>query len=153
VAPETAAIRKQVAVEVPIDAAWQAIGNTEEFGRWFGIDFAGEPFTPGADVSATITDPPEYAGVRFPISVVSVEPPHRLAFRWHPGDPDDPESSPGGPTTLVEFILEQSDQGTLLTLSESGFDAIPADRRARVLASNDEGWSMQVERIRNYLRA
>lgn len=151
-AAETTAIHKQVTIGVPIERAWQAIGNAEEFGRWFGIDFAGQPLTPGADVSATITDPPEYAGVRFPISVVAVEPPRRLAFRWHPGDPDDPESATEGPTTLVEFILERSDQGTLLTLSESGFDAIPADRRARALASNDEGWSIQVERIRNYLQ-
>jgi hypothetical protein len=55
------------------------------------------------------------------------------------------------PTTLVEFTLAQTADGVLLTIVESGFDAIPEARRSTAFESNTEGWAMQVELVRKYL--
>src|SRR6266705_2096609 len=49
--------------------------------------------------------------------------------------------------TLVEFRLEKTATGTLLTLTESGFDKVPAGRRAEAYRMNDGGWTQQVENI------
>jgi hypothetical protein len=54
-------------------------------------------------------------------------------------------------TTLVSFELEDAPEGTLLTLVESGFDAIPLDRRAEAFKSNDAGWTEQVRNIDRYV--
>ena len=49
--------------------------------------------------------------------------------------------------TLVEFRLEKTASGTLLTVTESGFDKVPAERRAEAFRMNDKGWTTQVKNI------
>jgi hypothetical protein len=41
--------------------------------------------------------------------------------------------------------------GTQLTITESGFDALPEARRGDAFEANDEGWSTQSELIAKYL--
>ena len=53
--------------------------------------------------------------------------------------------------TLVEFTLEDTADGVLLRIVESGFDAIPAERRASAFEANSEGWAAQTELVRKYL--
>jgi hypothetical protein len=55
------------------------------------------------------------------------------------------------PTTLVVFTLEDAPGGILLTVTESGFDRIPVDRRAKAFADNEEGWTMQMTLIQKHL--
>jgi hypothetical protein len=38
-----------------------------------------------------------------------------------------------------------------LRIVESGFEAIPAERRASAFAANSEGWAAQTELVRKYL--
>ena len=57
------------------------------------------------------------------------------------------------PTTLVEFRLEQSAGGTLLTMVESGFDQIPLHRRAEAFRMNDGGWTAQMTNIDQHVAA
>jgi hypothetical protein len=55
------------------------------------------------------------------------------------------------PTTLVEFPLEDVDGGTLLTVTESGFDRMPAEYRDAAYRGNEGGWSQQMVSIERYL--
>ena len=57
------------------------------------------------------------------------------------------------PTTLVTFELEERGGETLLTIVESGFDALPASRRAKAFESNSEGWAIQSERVARYVES
>jgi hypothetical protein len=41
--------------------------------------------------------------------------------------------------------------GVLLTVTESGFDRIPLARRAKAFTANQEGWSIVVKLIEEYL--
>ena len=79
-----------------------------------------------------------------------VEPMRVLSFRWHPGivERSDWDTEP---TTLVEFLLERVPDGTLLTITESGFDNVPLERRAKAFAENAEGWTHQLTLIAKYL--
>ena len=56
------------------------------------------------------------------------------------------------PTTLVVFELEEVADGIMLTVTETGFDQIPLERRAKVFKSNEGGWSMAVTLIEKYVR-
>lgn len=60
----------------------------------------------------------------------------------------DPEREP---TTLVEFTLEPVAEGTRLTIVESGFDRVPAHRRARAFRMNEGGWAAQADNLRKYV--
>jgi len=153
-------IEKEVLLNAPLDRVWRAISDADEFGRWFGVRFDG-PFVPGASVTGTITPTAvdedvakaqqPYAGQADTWQIVAVEPPRRLAFRWHPFGVEDGIDYSKEPTTLVEFTLEDTSDGVLLRIVESGFDAIPANRRQSAFESNTEGWSAQTELIRKYL--
>lgn len=56
-------------------------------------------------------------------------------------------------TTLVEFTLSEVDDGVLLQIVESGFDALPADRRAGAFSDNSQGWAEQLKLIGRYVTA
>jgi len=153
-------IEKQVVLKAPLDRVWRAVSNAEEFGQWFGVRFDG-PFVAGTTVTGTMTPTAvdaevaktqePFAGLSDTWEIVAVEAPRRLAFRWHPygGDPDVDYSQE--PTTLVEFTLAETSEGVLLTIVESGFDALPADRRATAFEANSGGWAIQVELVQKYL--
>jgi len=52
---------------------------------------------------------------------------------------------------MVEFRLESLPGGTLLIVTESGFDKVPANRRAEAFRMNDQGWGIQSENIAKYV--
>lgn len=153
----TDAIQKTVVLHAPHERVWQAISDAKQFGRWFGAALDG-PFVAGQRVAGRITpttvDPAvaklqePHAGTPFEVVVTRVEPMRHLSFRWHPY-----KAKPGEeqPTTLVEFELEPVDEGVRLTITESGFDAVPLARRAEAFEGNEGGWAHQVQLIAKYL--
>ena len=126
----------------------------------FGVRFDG-PFVAGTSVTGVITPTTvdedvaraqaPHAGKSDTWQIVSVEPQRRLAFRWHPYAVESGTDYSQEPTTLVEFTLTETNDGVLLRIVESGFDKIPAERRASALEQNAEGWAAQTELVRKYL--
>lgn len=143
-------IEKSVSINAPLERVWRAISEAEEFAAWFGLDAAGARFEAGSRAEMKLSSPPEYAGMPFTIDVVSVEAGRYFAFRWHPSAVDQGVDYSGEATTLVEFLLERQGAGTVLTLTESGFNAIPEYRRATAFEMNDHGWGIQVQRVKEY---
>lgn len=152
-------IEKRILLRAPRERVWLAIADSAQFGAWFGVAFDG-PFVAGAQVHGRIVKTgldeeiachqEPYVGTACDVWVERVEPMRRFSFRWFPGVPE-PGETGGGPKTLVEFVLEEAAGGTLLTITESGFDQIPLARRARVFADNEAGWAMQATLITKYL--
>jgi hypothetical protein len=77
-----------------------------------------------------------------------MEPPTRFAYRWHPHAIDPDTNYSGEPLTLVEFVLSRHGDATSLTVTESGFEALPAARRFIARDANEGGWAIQVARIK-----
>ena len=103
-------------------------------------------FKPGAVIPMTCTVP-GYEGIRFDVTIESVEPERRLAWRWIPGAEQPPDES----TTYVEFLLADEDGGTLVTVTESGFDRISLARRAKAFEENTKGWEEQMKALDRYV--
>jgi hypothetical protein len=53
--------------------------------------------------------------------------------------------------TLIVFALEEAEGGTRLTITESGFDGIPAARREQAYRANEGGWEHQLRLVGKYL--
>ena len=156
-------IEKQIVLKAPRERVWQAIVDSGRFGTWFGVAFDG-PFVEGErtagrivptqvdDAIAAMQEP--WAGMACDFHVERIQPMERFAFRWH-AYPEGPEQDPQGANmTLVEFHLEDADGSagaTRLTITESGFDRVPAAYRAKAFADNEGGWAMQVRLIAKYL--
>ena len=153
-------IEKKVLLRAPRARVWKALTDAQEFGQWFGAKFDG-PFKAGAPASGVIAptkaDPgvakmqEPYAGMKFDITIDRIEPERLFSFRWHPFAVDPAVDYSKEPTTLIVFTLDDAKDGTLLTVTESGFDRIPLARRAQAFTSNEGGWTMQMTLIEKYL--
>jgi uncharacterized protein YndB with AHSA1/START domain len=85
------------------------------------------------------------------MQVERIEPETYFSYRWHPYAIDPAVDYSTEPTTLVEFHLEDSDGGTLLTIVESGFDQIPLACREKAFRMNDGGWTQQLKNIEHHV--
>jgi uncharacterized protein YndB with AHSA1/START domain len=142
-------IEKRIELKAPVDRVWQALTDYREFGAWFRVKLEG-PFEPGRVSRGKITYP-GYEHVTWQAIVQKMEPERLFSFTWHPYaiDPDTDYSQEQ--PTLVEFRLEATPSGTLLVLTESGFDKVPANRRAEAFRMNARGWAMQIENIERHV--
>lgn len=153
-------ITKRVVLHAARARVWRAIANGEEFSAWFGVKFD-RPFMAGAvlrgiivptSVDAEVAKGQQpYAGMSFEITVERMEPEHLFAFRWHPYAVEPGVDYSHEPTTIVVFTLEDVADGTLLTVTESGFDHVPLARRAKAFKANEAGWTVQMMLIEKYL--
>jgi uncharacterized protein YndB with AHSA1/START domain len=156
----TDTIERQVLLKAPVERVWKAISDAKEFGSWFGVRFDG-PFVAGevlkARIVPTTVDPvvaeaqKAYEGVEFEITVEKIEHQSLFSYRWHPNTCENFEDNAKLPPTLVTFFLEETADGVLLTLTESGFDQFPPANRARGLEMNGQGWTGQMTLIQKYL--
>src|SRR5882757_188402 len=153
-------IEKRILLHAPLERVWEAISDAKQFGSWFGVDLDG-PFTAGSRITGRIAptkvDPEvakaqaAVAGLAVEWTIERIEPMRLLSFRWHPFAIDPSIDYSGEPTTLVVFELEEVAGGTQLTITESGFDRIPLERRAKAFTSNEQGWMAQTKLIEKYL--
>lgn len=153
-------IEKKVHLKASQARVWRAISDSQQFGAWFGMKVDG-PFVAGKSVRGSIvptTVDPEVAKMQEPhagspvqLLIEKVEPERELSFRWHPYAIEKDVDYAKEPTTLVSFVLAPADGGVLLTITESGFENIPLERRAKAFASNEGGWAKQAELIEKYL--
>jgi uncharacterized protein YndB with AHSA1/START domain len=153
-------IEKQAVLKAPVARVWNAVSEATEFGKWFGVAFNG-PFIEGKRLNGRIvptTVDPEvakmqkpYEGMPFEFLVDRIEPGRRISFKWHPFAIEKGVDYSNEPMTLIVFDLEEVPRGTRLTITESGFDRIPAGRRAKAFAANEGGWEKQMELVAKYL--
>ena len=153
-------IEKQILLRASRERVWRAISDSSQFGKWFGVSLQG-PFVQGHRVAGRIVptsvDPEvakmqePWAGMACDFYVERIEPMDRFSFRWHPGAEEaGPDASEDAMTTVM-FELKDAPGGVLLTITETGFDRIPLERRAKAFADNEGGWEMQTKLIEKYL--
>ena len=153
-------IEKTILLRAPRERVWRAVSDAKEFGSWFGVAFDG-PFAEGTRLSGKISPTTvdaevakmqePYSGKAFDWTVERIEPMRRISFRWHPYAVEEGVDYSKEPATLIEFVLEEAPGGILLKISESGFDQIPLERRAKAFKANEGGWEMQTRLIEKYL--
>ena len=142
-------IEKRIELKAPVSRVWRALTDHREFGEWFRVKLEG-PFVPGETTRGQITYP-GYEHVRFEAVIQKMEPERYFAYTWHPYPLDPEVDYSKEESTLVEFTLEKTPVGTLLTVIESGFEKIPINRRSEAFRMNEEGWRIQLENIEKYV--
>jgi len=142
-------IETSVILKAPKSRVWNALTNHEDFGAWFRAKLE-NPFVPGETTRGHITYP-GYEHLKIELNVVAMEPERLFSFTWHPYAVDPDVDYADEPHTLVEFRLTPQDGGTLLTVTESGFDKVPKERRFEAFRMNERGWTIQMENITKYV--
>jgi uncharacterized protein YndB with AHSA1/START domain len=142
-------IEKRIELKAPLSRVWRALTDYREFGLWFRVKLDG-PFVPGQVSTGWITYP-GYEHLKWEAVVQKMEPERLFSFTWHPYAVDPKMDYSQEPPTLVEFRLEATKGGTLLTVTESGFDKVPSHRRPEALRMNERGWTEQMKKIESHV--
>lgn len=144
-------IKKQIDIPASRTRVWRALTDYREFGEWFRVELEG-PFAVGASARGHILYP-GYEHVIMEVVVQQIEPEHLFSYTWHPYAVDSELDYSDEVPTLVEFRLEETTTGTRLTVTESGFDKVPAHRRLEAFRMNEGGWEEQVQNILRHVSA
>ena len=142
-------IEKQIDLKAPVARVWRALTDHREFGAWFRVELDG-PFAVGRVSQGHITYP-GYEHIKWEVTIEKMEPERLFSFSWHPYAVDPAIDYSKEPTTLVEFRLEPIASGTRLFVTETGFDAIPKERRFEAFRMNEGGWSAQLTNIERHV--
>jgi len=142
-------IEKKIELAAPVSRVWRALTDHREFGEWFRVKIDG-PFKVG-EVSRGHITYPGYEHIKWEAAIQKIEPERLFSFTWHPYAIDPKTDYSKEPPTLVEFRLEETAKGTLLKVTESGFDKIPSHRRIEAFRMNEGGWAEQVKNIAAYV--
>jgi uncharacterized protein YndB with AHSA1/START domain len=128
-------IEKQILLRAPRSRVWRALTDLGQFQQWFGAKLD-TPFAPGARSRGHSTAK-GYEHIQMDIEVERMEPEHTLTYRWLP--------------YAVDAKREEVDGGTRLTVVESGFSLVPADRRDEAFKMHTGGWESQLKKIEAYV--
>jgi len=142
-------IVKTIELKASIARVWRALTDHREFGEWFRVNLE-SPFVPGERTRGRIAYP-GYEHLIMDVLVEKMETERLFSFRWHPYAIDPKQDYSKETPTLVEFRLEKTKAGTKLTVTESGFDAVPAARRDEAFRMNSGGWTEQVKNIESHV--
>ncbi len=145
-------IEREILLDAPIARVWRALANAEEFGKWFGVALAGKTFVPGQQIQGNLTFP-GHEHVVFDALIVEMTPEKRFSYHWHPYAVVPGVDYSREETTLVVIEITPAEGGTLLKVVESGFDKVPAARRAEAFRMNSRGWEGQLHNIVKYVAA
>ena len=143
-------IQRQVVLEAPIDRVWRAISDADEFGAWFGTKISG-PFVVGSTVHCESTHP-GYEGDTWDMTIIEMVSRKRLSYTWPAYyGPENDRDVTEDPLLTVSFELESDGEATILTITETGFAALPEGYAPTAFRENSSGWDDQVENIASYV--
>lgn len=145
-------IERHVLLKAPRSRVWRALTNAEEFGDWFGVALRGKTMRVGEMLEGAVTYP-GYEHIIMRVMIERMESERLLSWRWHPAANDLRVDYSAEPTTLVVFELQDVADGTRLSVVESGFDALPIERRLHVFRLNTQGWDDQMQSIAKHVAA
>lgn len=142
-------IERTIELKASVARVWRALTDHREFGEWFRVDLQAA-FEPGKQARGQLTYP-GYEHLEMELVVRKMVAEQLFSFEWHPYAIDPTIDYSNEPPTLVVFTLEATAEGTRLTVTESGFDALPAARRDEAFRMNSDGWRVQITNLETYL--
>src|SRR5258708_40136200 len=142
-------IEKQIELKAPVSRVWRALTDYRELGEWFRVKLEG-PFVVGKVSRGQLTFP-GYEHLQMEVAVQRIEPERFFSYTWHPYAIDPKVDYSKETPTLVEFRLERSAKGTLLMVTESGFEKIPSDRRLEAFRMNENGGAQTLKHTETYV--
>ncbi|WP_102796066.1 SRPBCC domain-containing protein [Bowmanella denitrificans] len=132
-------INRELTLNAPIERVWAAISDPAQVANWFGSK---AEFQLLVGSEGWFEWPPEICEGRYAMRVEQVDAPVYFAWRWMAEQdvPFDEKQS-----TLVEWWLQTSENGTLLKLKESGFLTLKQQQM------NVQGWQQELAELEAFL--
>lgn len=139
-------IEHEIHIDATPEVVFDVISSPDHLAQWFPDHAELDPVPGGAGEFRFNTPDGEQVA---PVTVVDAQPYTVFSFRW---SQDEGEPATATNSLLVRFELQPAGSGTLLRMTESGFDGRGLDD-ARVLADYEDhtqGWAQIMPRIAPY---
>jgi uncharacterized protein YndB with AHSA1/START domain len=145
---ELGTIQREIFVAASPEVVFDVVSSPEHVKEWWPDDADYEP-TAGA-TGEVVFGERDADGTVVAITVVEAHPPRTFSFRWtHPAH----EAAVQGNSLLVTFELTPSGEGTLLTMTETGFREMGWEVALLEQQYQDHvsGWDFYLARIAPYV--
>lgn len=131
-------VSRTIRLQAPRARVWAALTQSDLLARWFPDAASLPDLRVGGEGTFTWHEHGTFA-----MRVEVYDEPDRFAYTWaaEPGAALAPGSS-----TTVTFTLADDDGATVLTVVETGFDALDGDRLA-ALENNRGGWDHELDEL------
>ena len=137
---ETLAVECNIWINAPRERVWQAITDSEQIREWWGGDYWE---ITALQVGATVKfgDPNDLMLA----TIAVVDPPREFALQWPP------QPQYHSISMVTRYILEEEENGTRVTVSESGFEVLPDDIRQQRFDSTAKGYATVLEGLKAHV--
>ena len=146
---EYGSIEREIYVDASPEIVFEVVSSPEHLTQWWPDEAELEPTAGARGHIVFYRDAPMEAKV-VSVMVIDVEPPHHFSFRW-----DFEASTIPGPTNslLVTFDLEPSGDGTLVTMTETGFRERGWEGAVleQAYLEHSSGWDHFIRRLGEYV--
>jgi uncharacterized protein YndB with AHSA1/START domain len=137
----------EVSIEVSagIDKVWDALTRPEKIQEWFASKGVKGKIEVGEEALLCFgSSDPEKEGPKCRIRIEALDRPNLFAFRWVPAE-DSESPLDMNRTVVASFSLEPTEQGTRVTVKESGYAALPPEVRKKAFYYNSDGWDEMLD--------
>jgi len=136
-------IERSIVIKADQARVWKALTTPTEIAKWFQV-FNFDQLKAGQRIH-TSWEPNDAVDFNETFGEITlVEPISRFGFSWQVALPD-PTS------TFVIFDLETTADGTRVTVTETGWEALPADQREKRFNDNSGGWAEMIQSLARYV--
>lgn len=131
------AVERSIWIDAPRERVWQAVTNPEQLAQWF------LPPMPGAQMKRD--DSGEISVLMGPMAVAvalfeTLDQPRKVISRSLPER-----------QLATTYLLEEENGGTRVTVTMSGFEALPEDTRRDRLAPSGAAWEKALANLKAYI--
>jgi uncharacterized protein YndB with AHSA1/START domain len=141
-------IQREILIKAPKEQVYDAITNPKKVVEWFPDSVEG---------SCEVDAQPVFVfngHGKAQVYIVDARPYEYFAYRWVPGGSDFIGDVRTIPNTLVEFTIEDQEDGiSKVIVKESGFAELPEEMRERTFKLNSGGWDFMLGRFGKVFQA
>lgn len=142
-------IEQTIEIRAPIARVWEALSDHQQFGEWFRCTLD-QPFKEGEWSTGQMTYPGA-EHLAWEAKVLKIQPHKCLEFAWPPYVENAPVNLSAEPWLHCRFELLETDKGTLLTITESGFDKLACAIQNDARRISEQGWEIQAGHLSDYV--
>lgn len=139
-------IQREITVKAGKEKVYDAIVDPNKITSWFPDKVEGS-LLEGESAIFTFTEHDHQARIFVEASI----PFEYFSYRWVPGGQGSLDEQKDKNTTLVEFIIEETEGGTKVTLKESGFSKLPSEVAESSFKDNSGGWEYMMGRLESFV--
>jgi uncharacterized protein YndB with AHSA1/START domain len=143
----TYTVRRSIQISAPVEQVWRTITEPELISTWFTQSAALDGDAVGSTGVFTFSSTNS-----IPVRIVEIDEPRVIAYRWSNDDAAAIKAGGVRPTTIddahslvMRFTLEPSLDGTILTVTETGFET--TDDPEFNMGEHVRGWNQILDQL------